>query len=88
MGDLEERKFWNNYQKAYEEALSATSTESAPWFVIPADDKWYMRVAIAAVIYRQFQKLELNYPTVSAAQKKELQIAKKILLAEGTNKSL
>ncbi len=86
LGDLKERGFWDQYHKAYEEALSATSTDTAPWFVIPADDKWYARLAIAAVIYRQFEKLELNYPIVSTAQKAELQKAKEKLLAEESDK--
>ncbi len=82
VSDLKERGYWDEYQKAYEEALSATSTDTAPWFVIPADDKWYARLSIAAVIYRQFEKLNLSYPEVSEKQKAELQKAKAILLEE------
>jgi PPK2 family polyphosphate:nucleotide phosphotransferase len=82
LSDLKERAFWDDYQKAYEEALSATSTEAAPWFVIPADDKWFARLAIAAVITRQFAKLEINYPIVTQAQKEELQKAKLQLMSE------
>ncbi len=83
LGDLKERGHWDNYQKAYEEAISATSTDSAPWFIIPADDKWYARLAIASVIYRQFEKLKFSYPVVSEAQREELQRAKTQLMAEG-----
>ena len=88
LSDLKERGFWDDYQKAYEDALSATSTEYAPWFVIPADDKWFARLSIAAIIHRQFEKLELSYPTVSEKQKEELQKAKAHLLGEkdGSNK--
>jgi PPK2 family polyphosphate:nucleotide phosphotransferase len=82
LSDLKERAFWDDYQKAYEEALSATSTETAPWFVIPADDKWYARLAIAGIITRQFAKLKINYPIVSQAQKEELQKAKLQLMSE------
>lgn len=82
LSDLKERGFWDDYQKAYEDALSATSTEYAPWFVIPADDKWFARLSIAAIIHRQFEKLELSYPTVSEKQKEELQKAKAHLLGE------
>jgi PPK2 family polyphosphate:nucleotide phosphotransferase len=82
LSDLKERGYWDDYQKAYQEVLSATSTKYAPWFVIPADDKWYARLAIASIIYRQFEKLDLSYPKVSAAQKQELQRAKDKLLAE------
>ncbi len=88
LSDLKERAYWDHYQEAYQEAISATSTESAPWFVIPADDKWYARLAIASVIYHQFNKLELGYPVVSEAQRAELQKAKIQLLGEeGDNKS-
>mgnify|MGYP002785323085 FL=1 len=82
LSDLKERGFWDDYQKAYEDALSATSTENSPWFVIPADDKWFARLSIAAIIYRQFEKLELSYPTVSEKQREELQKAKAHLLGE------
>lgn len=82
LSDLKERAFWDDYQKAYEGALSATSTETAPWFVIPADDKWFARLAIAAVITRQFAKLKINYPIVTQAQKEELQKAKLQLMSE------
>lgn len=82
LSDLKERAYWDDYQKAYAEALSATSTEYAPWFVIPADDKWFARLAIAAIITRQFAKLEISYPVVSQAQKEELQKAKLQLMSE------
>lgn len=86
LSDLKERAFWDDYQNAYGEALSATSTEYAPWFVVPADDKWYARLAIAAIIARQFAKLEINYPVVSQAQKEELQKAKLQLMSEKEDK--
>jgi len=82
LSDLKERGYWDDYQKAYEEAISATSTDDAPWYIIPADDKWYARLAIAAVIYQAFDKLKLSYPTVSAEQKEELQKAKAQLMGE------
>jgi PPK2 family polyphosphate:nucleotide phosphotransferase len=87
LSDLKERVYWDDYQKAYEEAMSATSTEHAPWFVIPADDKWFARLAIASIITKQFDKLELSYPIVSQAQKLELQKAKVQLLDEEEKKS-
>jgi PPK2 family polyphosphate:nucleotide phosphotransferase len=82
MSDLKERAFWKDYQAAYEEAMAATSTDYAPWFVVPADDKWYTRLAIAAIIHRQFDKLELRYPIVSETQKAELQRARLSLMSE------
>lgn len=82
VADMKERVFWNDYQKAYEDALSHTSTDFAPWFVIPADDKWYSRVIICSIIDQQFEKLKLSYPKVSAATKVALQKAKADLLKE------
>ena len=82
LDDIKERAHWNDYQNAYEEALSATSTDYAPWFAIPADDKWYARIAIATIIARQFDKLDLSYPVVSNQQKQELQKVKAELLNE------
>jgi len=84
LSDLKERGFWKEYQGAYEEAITNTSQEHAPWFIIPADDKWYARLAIAYIIYQQFGKLKLNYPIISQAQKAELQKAKVQLLAKET----
>lgn len=81
-GDIQERAKWDEYQRAYEDAISATSTDYAPWFIVPADDKWYTRLVIAEIIYREFEKLKLTYPSVSPAQKQELEKAKALLLAE------
>jgi PPK2 family polyphosphate:nucleotide phosphotransferase len=80
--DVKERQFWDQYQTAYEEALSATSTENAPWFVLPADDKWATRLCIAGIIYNEFEKLGFDYPEVSKAQKAELMKIRQILLDE------
>ena len=82
LSDLKERGFWNDYQKAYEEAISETSTKHAPWFIIPADDKWFTRLAIATIIYRQFEKLKFSYPKVTDAQRAELEKAKVKLMDE------
>ena len=85
LGDLKERAHWDQYQRAYEDAISATSKEHAPWFIIPADDKWYARLAIAAVIYRQFEQLKISYPSVDESQKAELQKARLQLVSEAEN---
>jgi PPK2 family polyphosphate:nucleotide phosphotransferase len=85
LSDLKERAYWDDYQKAYEDALSATSTDYAPWFVIPADDKWFARLAIAGIITRQFSKLDISYPTINQSQKEELQKAKLQLMSEKDN---
>ena len=83
LADLKERGYWNDYQKVYAEAISETSTSFAPWCVVPADDKWFARLVIAAVIYRQFRKLDLNYPKLTEKQLADLQKAKEMLLNEG-----
>lgn len=86
LSDLKERAYWDQYQDTYSEVLSETSEDHAPWFVIPADDKWYARLAIASVIHQEFAKLKMNYPIVSEAQKAELQKAKVQLMAEEDDK--
>lgn len=86
LSDLKERAYWDDYQKVFEEVIGKTSKEYAPWFIIPADDKWFARLAIAAVIYREFGKLKLSYPEVSDSQKAELQKARLHLMAENGEK--
>lgn len=86
LSDMKERGFWDDYQKAYSEAISETSTKQSPWFVVPADDKRYARLAIASIITEEFEKLKLHYPKVSEKQKAELQKAKAQLLAEDGKK--
>ena len=76
LADLKERGYWDEYQRVYADVLSATSTDYAPWFVIPADDKWFARLAIASVISRQFDKLNLSYPVLDKTQMEQLQMAK------------
>ncbi len=61
-GDLEERKFWKDYMRAYEEALSQTSTEWAPWYVVPANQKWYRNHVVGSVVAKTLDKLHLRYP--------------------------
>jgi PPK2 family polyphosphate:nucleotide phosphotransferase len=81
-GDLRERAHWDGYHAAYEEAISATSTEYAPWYIVPADDKWYTRLAIAGVIYKQFKALKIDYPEVSESLRADLIKGKELLLGE------
>lgn len=82
LGDLRERGFWDQYQEAYSEAISATTQKHAPWFIIPADNKWYARLCIAAVIYKQLELLDLQYPVVSEKQKQALAQAREQLMNE------
>jgi PPK2 family polyphosphate:nucleotide phosphotransferase len=70
--DVHERKFWDNYMRAYEKAIRATASEHAPWFVVPADTKWFTRLVVAAAIVEAVERLNLTYPKVDAAKKKEL----------------
>ncbi len=83
LSDLAERQYWGEYQDAYEEALSATSTEWAPWWVIPADQKFIARALVAAVLTRAIQSLDLEYPKVDEAQTARLDEARVALEAEG-----
>ena len=72
VSDLNERNYWDEYQTAFEEMLSNTSTEHAPWYVIPADNKWFMRALVADIITNRIEKLDLRFPTVSKEQKERL----------------
>jgi len=80
--DAAERKFWDKYQEAYSMMLGATSKEHAPWYVLPADDKWFTRICIGAVIFFELNKLNLSYPKVSEENMKKLLKAKDELLKE------
>lgn len=81
-GDLEERKYWDDYMKYYEEAIAATSTKVAPWYIIPADKKWFARLAISEAIIETMNKLDLAYPEVSDEQKNNLEKCKSQLMNE------
>jgi PPK2 family polyphosphate:nucleotide phosphotransferase len=77
--DLTERKFWDDYMKAYEDCLGATSTGHAPWFVVPADDKENARLVISQIILDTLKSLKMNYPKTSKARRKELLAIRKQL---------
>lgn len=77
--DIAERKFWDDYMAAYEDCLSATSTERAPWFVVPADDKENARLIISQIVLDTLQALKMNYPETTKARRKELQAIRKSL---------
>jgi PPK2 family polyphosphate:nucleotide phosphotransferase len=81
-GDVAERAYWDDYMAAYEEAIAATSTDEAPWYVIPADDKTYMRVAVSEVIVDALRDLDLAYPVVPESERRELAAFEKELRAE------
>ena len=80
--DIKERAHWDDYIAAYEDMFNHTSTEWAPWYIVPADHKWFTRLAVAAVLYYTMEKLNLAYPTVSEEQKQALIAAKEELERE------
>jgi PPK2 family polyphosphate:nucleotide phosphotransferase len=80
--DVHERKFWDDYMHAFEEAIRATASTHAPWYVVPADNKWFTRLLVAAAIVEAVEKLDLAYPTVDAEKKKELQTMRAALSQE------
>jgi PPK2 family polyphosphate:nucleotide phosphotransferase len=80
--DLHERGHWDEYQRAYEDMLESTSTDVAPWYVIPADKKWFTRACVADIITHTIEKLKLEYPTVPESQRAILADAKSQLEAE------
>lgn len=80
--DVKERQHWDDYMKAYSEMLTATSTEYAPWFVIPADRKWFMRYAVSNIIINRLLELKVDYPVLPESEKAKLFEAKAMLLGE------
>jgi len=85
-GDIAERKLWDKYMAAYEDAIRATSRDEAPWYVVPADNKPFARLVVARAIVDALSRLDLKYPKVDAAALKEMQKIKATLLEEGPSK--
>jgi PPK2 family polyphosphate:nucleotide phosphotransferase len=79
--DIRERQYWGEYMKAYEDMIQNTATRHAPWYVVPADHKWFTRVVVAAAVIDAMVSLDLRYPELSKEKLKELEAAKKALLA-------
>jgi PPK2 family polyphosphate:nucleotide phosphotransferase len=79
MADLNERALWEAYQNAYEKAIVETARPTAPWFVIPADRKWFMRAAVCKIIVEKLKELNLTYPKLEPVELAELQLAKELL---------
>ncbi len=82
MNDAKERAFWKDYMHAYEDVFTHTSTKHAPWYIIPADNKWFMRLAVAAITYQTLEDLNLKYPVLTKEKKQELLEARRVLMAE------
>jgi PPK2 family polyphosphate:nucleotide phosphotransferase len=83
MADMKERERWDDYMNAFEDLFNHTSTEWAPWYIVPADNKWFTRMAVAAVLYNTMKNLNLAYPVVSEEQQKALALASAELEKEG-----
>ena len=80
LADLKERRHWDAYQDAYEEAIRTTASDTAPWYVVPADNKWFTRVVVAGAVIDALASMDLHYPKVTADGKKDLEIGRKELL--------
>ncbi len=80
--DVKERAYWKDYHRAYDEAIRKTAAPHAPWFVVPADKKWFTRLVVAAAIVDGLQRLDLHYPKVDAEQRRALADARTVLLRE------
>ncbi len=79
MGDIKEREHWNDYMNAYEDMIKNTATKDSPWYVVPADNKWFTRIVVSSAVISALNSLELKYPDVTETQINELAEAKKIL---------
>jgi PPK2 family polyphosphate:nucleotide phosphotransferase len=81
--DMKERERWEEYMDVYQEVINHTSSEWAPWYIVPGDNKWFTRLAVAAILYHTMKNLNLAYPTVSEEQKKALELASLELEKQG-----
>ncbi len=84
LADVKERGYWDDYMRAFEETLNHTSTKHAPWYIIPADNKWFTRTVVADVIVEKLKSLKLSYPKVNAEDRRQLLDAKELLKTEPT----
>ena len=82
MADVQERGFWKDYQEAYEEMIQQTATKHAPWYVVPADNKWFSRLVVASAILEALNDLNLSFPDVDKSKRKELATVRSSLLAQ------
>jgi len=80
--DVRERAHWKGYMEAYEEMVRETATDYAPWYVVPANNKWFTRIVVAAAIIEALASLDLHYPKMDRRKRRELAEARKLLLAE------
>ncbi|HEX3383781.1 MAG TPA: polyphosphate kinase 2 family protein, partial [Mucilaginibacter sp.] len=80
--DIQERQYWDKYMKAYEKAIGETATKENPWYIIPADKKWFTRIAISTIILDHLSDLKLRYPVLLYEEKEKLKAAKEALQKE------
>jgi PPK2 family polyphosphate:nucleotide phosphotransferase len=78
--DIHEREYWDQYQHVYEQMIRHTATKNAPWYVVPADNKWFAHLVVAAAIVEALDDLGLDYPKIDAAKRKEIQASRRLLL--------
>ena len=86
LGDIAERKLWDKYMAAYEDMIRATSRPDAPWYVVPADHKWFTRLVVAAALVEAMESLDLSYPKIEGAALKEMRKVRTALLAQAPRK--
>jgi PPK2 family polyphosphate:nucleotide phosphotransferase len=77
--DLHERDYWDQYQEAYQDMIRHTASKHAPWYVVPADNKWFTHLVVSAVVVEALEDLNLSYPAVDAKKQKEIQAARRLL---------
>ena len=82
MADVQERSFWKDYQEAYQEMIQQTATQHAPWYVVPADNKWFTRLVVASAILEALSDLNLAFPDVDKSKRKGLAGVRASLLAQ------
>jgi len=87
MGDVAERKLWDRYMDAYEDMIRNTSSKDAPWYVVPADKKWFSRLVVAAAMIDALERLDLQYPKLEGDAVRDLKIARETLIAEAKGKN-
>lgn len=81
IGDVDERLKWKDYMRAYEDAISATTTRAAPWFIVPADNKWFTRLAVAKILIETLESMDLHFPPIDGDKRRELAHARRRLRA-------
>jgi polyphosphate kinase 2 (PPK2 family) len=85
MNDVTERALWDEYMRAFEDAITQTNTKSAPWYVVPADHRWFSALVVADLVVAKLKSLKLRYPQVSSDGQKEMEKARKLLAGDAAD---